>query len=106
MKPIDIGNFDLDLGHKMEDGKTPLYLMVDEPTQVLWYNVKLGHEDEQSLVGRNCQILHVISRPMKGEIRGYCYFEDRLILRRPAYPELWDELDREVERITGKKVEL
>lgn len=49
-------------------------------------------------------LVHVVSRPAGGEIRGYILIGNSLHLRLPSYAGDWPELDAAVARRLGKAV--
>lgn len=55
--------------------------------------------------GETCRTVHVVSKPAGCEIRGYIQVGDgALLLRTPAYPPDWPELDEQVSRLMGLPV--
>ena len=78
------------------DGR--LYIIEDAKKQ-LGHSAPSGKrwDDSGSLV-------HVISRPAHGEIRGYVRIDGKLHVRYPARPEQWDELDAVVSARLGAEV--
>ncbi len=78
------------------DGR--LYIEVDAEKQ-LGHSAPSGKrwDDKGALV-------HVISRPAHGEIRGYIRIDGDLHVRYPASPEQWDELDEVVSKRLGMPV--
>lgn len=67
-----------------------------------------GHvraREAMALYGCSFQTVHVISRPAGGEIRGYIQIDGgALLLRTPAYPPDWPELDCAVSEELGVPV--
>jgi len=97
----------LDGGNEVEDafGNGHLYLLIDEPKPLaylqLWFSgdrsYKRGPDEKYRLV-------HVISKPAGGEIRGYVMTGDgSLRMVGPNYRGDWPELDAAVLKRTGAK---
>lgn len=78
-----------------EDGR--FYLLTKEAT---YHSGFAGHVRAPHYVqaaGEPCRTVHVVSRPAGGEIRGYIQIsEGALLLRTPAYPLDWPELDEQM----------
>lgn len=74
-----------------------LFVEVDPPRKNRWMADFVGKDTFDS--DADLRIVHVVSGPAGGEIRGYVLTEDgALRLRLPAYPHAWPELDTEVLR--------
>lgn len=81
------------------DGR--LYLSIDPPTDGARMGAYIGCRfDDEDVV-----VVHVISKPQGGEIRGYALTTDgALRVRTPSYVGRWDELDAAVlSRVAGAK---
>jgi hypothetical protein len=77
------------------DGR--FYLQVDAPSD----GDRIGGYIGQQLRDR-VRVVHVISKPAGGEIRGYVVTEDRALrLRTPCYSGHWPALDEAVRTRTG-----
>ncbi len=72
-----------------------LYVEVDAETRL---NPHLSFVDRPAKWDGIGALVHVISRPARGEIRGYVLIAGRLHLRLPNYAGDWPELDAEVTR--------
>lgn len=81
----------------------PLYLLIGDPAihrgdmRRSSYGMPIPIDDAYELI-------HVISKPAGGEVRGYVLHEDKAFIRRPCTPEEWDEVDRAVEAALGVTV--
>ncbi|MGE0444537.1 MAG: hypothetical protein AB7P99_04860 [Vicinamibacterales bacterium] len=74
------------------DGR--LYLIVD--AQVKDVGWRCFYEGQQPGVYETGSIVHVMSKPAGGEIRGYLLIDGRLHLRLPSYTGDWPEMDAAV----------
>lgn len=78
-----------------------LFVEVDEPRPMTRHTA--GFAGDGQLREAKIRFVHVISKPAKGEIRGYVLVESEktLRVRTPNYLGRWPELDVEVQRLTG-----
>lgn len=81
------------------DGR--LSIIVDDETSLQWHLGFVGRPDKWDCRGA---IVHIISKPAGGEIRGYVRIGNALHLRLPNYAGDWPELDAAVERRLGATV--
>ena len=83
-----------------EDGR--FYLLTHEHR---YHSGFAGHVRARHYVqsqGETCRTVHVMSKPAGGEIRGYIQIgHGALLLRTPASPLDWPELDEQVSRRMG-----
>jgi len=93
-----------DESQAFDDGVLYLHVVPRQKYYRDWSgHVRAG--EYMSSEGARFTTVHVISRPAGGEIRGYIQIEDgALLLRTPAYPPDWPELDAEVSRRLGLPV--
>ena len=74
------------------DGR--LSLLIDRPTKEPMWRYNYAGGDQSQAEGR---LVHVLSRPAGGEIRGYVLTSDGVLrLRMPCYSGRWPEMDEAV----------
>lgn len=73
----------------------PLYILVDSPTRHMGDSRSAAARCNVR-IGDDYQLIHVISRPAGGEIRGYVLSGGVAVLRRHSHPEKWPEVDAAV----------
>lgn len=88
-----------DIEAAFDDGR--LYTLVDESRRIGHSSFVGSHEFKWDDSG---VIVHVISKPSGGEIRGYVRINGELRLRLPCTPIDWPELDEVVSRRLGLSV--
>lgn len=76
-----------------EDGR--IFIQVDEERTLHPY---LSFVDRPAKWNGKGALVHVISKPAGGEIRGYVLIDGRLHMRLPNYAGDWPELDAAVTR--------
>lgn len=92
-----------DVAAAFADGR--LWLIIDEP-RPMHPNREIAFEGDVGLRSANHRltIVHVMSKPAGGEIRGYVLVDDEtdLRVRRPNYTGDWLEMDAEVRAAISK----
>lgn len=72
-----------------------LFIIVDDEKPLQWHLSFVARPEKWDCRG---SIVHVVSRPAGGEIRGYVLIDGTLHLRLPNYAGDWPELDAAVSR--------
>lgn len=104
-RPTATASLDLtDLGERTADGQTALYVLIDAEQTYTgdWRSSGHGYVDKDA----RYRLVHVINRHEKGEVRGYILTGGAAVLRGPANPFHWDEVDDAIERALGVTVKV
>lgn len=101
-------SFDLDVTVTWSEFREHLVIQVDDERPIGkpygggYIGAFIG--DSAFSVDDRIRVVHVISKPAKGEIRGYVWIGDELRLRLPARPGDWPALDAYVAHELGARV--
>jgi hypothetical protein len=87
-----------DVEQAFTDGR--LYVEIDEPRSI---SPHLAFVNRPAKWDGRGSLVHVISRPAGGEIRGYVLIEGKLHMRLPNHAGDWPELDAAVARRVSAK---
>jgi len=88
-----------DVESAFTDGR--LSIVVDDERTLQWHLSFVARPEKWDCRG---SIVHVVSKPAGGEIRGYVLINGTLHMRLPNYEGDWPELDAAVERRLGARI--